>query len=344
MSEVAEYAAVAAEEAIKDSGLAKEDVQRERTGLVVGTMFSGIQNVTQVENMILADTKLTRVGANGPVKIMNSSISGNLASYFGIQSRAYSLSTACSTGSDNIGHAFHLLRHGILDVCICGSAEEDTWKQIGAFFDNSGEMARRWNNQPTLACRPFDRDRGGFVLSSGAGIVVLETLEHARLRNARIHAELLGYGSGNDGADMYQPTGKGLREAICQALHTKNSAGIDKIDYVNPHGTGTHIGDKVEVQVIKELLGSAPLVSSTKSLTGHALGAAGSLETIFTILMLSNNFVSATANLENIAPECEGIRHVQERVEVTLQTGITLNSGLGGTNACLVISKNVVEK
>ena len=339
MSNVAEYAAVSAIEALEDAGLIAEDIQTDRAGVFIGTGLGGIGKLTRLEQMITTGTRLSRAGANGPVQIMNSTAAANVAAHFKVPGRVYSLSSACCTGSDNIGHAYDLLRHGMLDICISGAAEENCWKQVGASFDNSGEMARGWNDQPEKGCRPYDRDRQGFILSSGAGILILETLEHAQRRGATIHAEIIGFGSSNDGVDMFRPTGGGLKRAIRQTLKSASEHKIKSIDYINTHGTGTQIGDEVEARVIRELFGKGPLVSSTKGLTGHALGGSSALEAVNTLLMLSHNFVAATANLENIASECEGIRHVQKLKEVGLETAMTFNSGLGGTNACLIFKK-----
>lgn len=339
MSEVAQYAVLATLEAMDDARLAPEVLQTERAGVVVGTGLSGISEVARVEQMTMKGAKLSRAGATGPVKIMNSSAAGNLAAYFKVNGRVRSVSTACCTGVDNIGHAFNLLQFGAIDICIAGSAEEDSWRHVGAFFDNSGEMPRAANHRPSQACRPYDKDRKGFVLSSGAGILILETLEHAGRRGAKPYGEIVGYGSANDGADMFRPTGEGLREAISQSLDAASAHGVKDIDYINPHGTGTYIGDMVETEVIREVLGKRPFVSSTKGLTGHALGAAGAVEAVFTLLMMAKNFVAHTANLDNIAQECSGIRHVQNRQERPVNTAMAFNSGLGGTNACLVFKK-----
>lgn len=344
MSEAARYAAVATLEALEDASLALEDLQTDKAGIIVGTGLGGISDVTRIEQMLMIGARLSRAGAKGPVKIMNSTVAANLAAFFKVPGRVYSLSSACCTGLNNSGHAYDLLRHGMLDVCISGAAEETCWKQVGASFDNSGEMPRGWNDRPGQACRPYDRDRQGFVLSSGAGILILETLEHAQRRGARIYAEIVGFGCSNDGADMFRPTGEGLKRAIQQALKSASGQEIAKIDYVNTHGTGTQIGDRVEVQVINEMFGKGPFVSSTKGLTGHALGACGALEAVNTLLMLSHDFVAATANLENIAPDCAGIQHVQERKEVRLETAMKFNSGLGGTNSCLIFKRFEVNK
>lgn len=339
MSDVAKYAIVATLEALQNASLAPEEIQTEKTGIVVGTGGGGINEVTRVEHLLEAHQSISRAGATGVVKIMNSTASANLAVYLGVTGRAYSISSACNSGLDNIGHAFELIKHGLLDICICGSAEEATWKQVGVSFDNSGAMPTTWNDRPAEACRPFDRDRQGLVMAAGAGIIILETLEHAQHRGARIYAEVVGYGSANDGEDMWQPSGEGLKHAMQEAINSALQHGITKIDYINPHGAGTQIGDMVEVQVIKETHGKTPLVSSTKSLTGHALAAAGSTEAIYTLIMLHRDFVAATANLHNIASECEGIRHVQTLHQGLFETAMTFNAGLGGTNSCLIFKK-----
>ena len=339
MSDAARYATVAALEAIVDAGLGFEDLQNDRTGVIVGTGLGGINEVTHLQRMIETNTRLSRAGATGIVKIMNNTAASNLGVYLGVKGRVYSLSTACCTGLDNLGHAFELISHGLVDVCISGAAEEDIWSQMGASFDNFKESPRSWNDRPSEACRPYDRDREGFVLASGSGIMVLEGLEHARRRGAKILAEIVGYGSSNDGSDMFSPNGNGLKRAIKQAMKSASAHEINSVDFINPHGSGTHFGDMVEVGVIKELFGKRSLVGATKGLSGHALGAAGALEAVFTLLMLSKDFVAATANLINIAPECEGILHAQERHESPLKTAMSFNSGLGGTNACMIFKK-----
>jgi 3-oxoacyl-[acyl-carrier-protein] synthase-1 len=201
-------------------------------------------------------------------------------------------------------------------------------------------MPSSWNDRPEQACRPYDQAREGPVLSEGAGILVLEARDHALQRGADAYAELVGYGSGNDGSDMFQPSGGGLMECIRQALLTSGENGVRRIDYINTHGTGTKIHDPLEVRVIREMFGTpSPLISSTKSLAGHSLGATGAHEAVFTLLMLRHGFVAPTVNLEKIAPECEGASHVQSIREGPLKTAMTFNAGLGGSNACLVFRK-----
>ncbi len=339
MSDVAKYATVATIEALADANLSLKDIQNNRTGIIVGTAYSGTNEATKVEKIIEREMPLSQACGTGIVKIMNHSTAGNLAAYFGVKGRVYSLSTACATGLDNLGHAYEMLQHGMLDVCISGAAEEDSWKQIGALFDNGNESPRSWNDRPSQASRPYDRDREGFVLASGGGIIVMETFEHAQRRGARILAEIIGYGASNDGADMFKPSGEGLKRSIKQAMKSASERNVTSIDFINPHGTGTHIGDMVEARVIKELFGETSFVSATKSLTGHALGGAGAVEAVLTLLMLSGNFVSATANLDNVAPECTGIRHARSLHEKSLKTAMANNSGLGGTNTCMVFKK-----
>jgi 3-oxoacyl-[acyl-carrier-protein] synthase-1 len=339
MSNVAKYAAVATQEAIADAKLPPETLQSNRAGVVVGTAFGGINEVTKAENLLLAQKSPTRLGATCAVKIMNSTVAVNLAVWLGIKGRCYAVSSACATGTDTIGHAFELIRHGVLDLCICGGAEEN-WIGAAAYLDNVFNRDFTFNDRPEKACRPYDRDRLGFVMSEGAGILVLEDLEHAASRGAPKYAEVIGYGSANDGDNMFEPTGRGLERSLRQALQAAEDHRPWQIDYINPHGAGTQVGDLVEVQVIRKVLGeSSALVSSTKSLSGHSQGAAGAHEAIFTLLMLQHGFVVPTMNLEHIAPECEGIRHVRALMEIPLQTVMSFNAGLGGTNACLIFRK-----
>lgn len=339
MSDVSRYAAVAALEALENARLKKEDVAGERTGIVLGSGLGGISEVTRIEWMLQDGMALSRAGASGPVRMMGSTAAANLAACLGVKGRVYSLTSACCTGLDSIGHGYEMLRHGILDVCFCGGAEETMWKHIGAAFDNSGEMPRSYNERPEHACRPFDRDREGFVLSAGAGVLVLERREHAEGRRAPILGEIVGYGSADDGVDMFRPTGEGLERAVRQCLDCAREHDVTHIDYINPHGTGTQIGDMLEAKLIRKLFGEGPRVSSTKAVSGHALSATGAQEAVYTMLMLSNGFIGPTVNLDNIAAECNGIRHVTELYEGPLQTAMTFNSGLGGTNACVLFRK-----
>jgi 3-oxoacyl-[acyl-carrier-protein] synthase I len=340
MSRVALYTACAALEGLEDAKLPRQCLPEMKAGIVVGTSFGGIGEWAQAQMLLEKYRNPSRLGATGLVKGMHSTASGNLAAWLGMQRRAYSLCSSFCAGVDNIGHAAELLARGVLDVCIAGASEESTWRQVGGFFDNWHGMPTSWNDQPTKACRPYDRDRQGFVLSEGAGIVILETLEHAERRGVAPYAEVVGYGSANDGYDMFQPSGDGLRASLQQALTMAKERGVERIDYINSHGTGTRLHDPLEVRVISELFGPrSPHVSSTKPVAGHALGATGAIEAVFTLLMMRHGFIVPTANLDHIADDCQGVRHVQELMEQPVEAAMTLNAGLGGTNACLVFRK-----
>lgn len=340
MSTVALYALGTAKKAINDAGFELSQLQNERTCVFVGTSFGGINELFKIEHCVKKLKKPTRAGLTGIVKVMNSTASANLATYFGIKGRTGSISSSFASGIDNIGHGYELIKFGLQDVCISGSSEGDCWKQLGVYFDNWKGMPMSFNNQPAKACRPYDRDRQGFVMSCGAGILILEALDHARKRGAKIYAEIVGFGSANDGDDMFRPNGKGLKRAICQALTSNSNFSINFVDYINTHGTGTSLGDRVEVKTIKDVFGSvAPLISSTKGLTGHGLGAAGAQEAVYTLLMLRDDFVVPTTNLENIAPDCNGVPHVQIVEEKSLSTAMSFNVGLGGTASCIVFKK-----
>jgi len=338
MPEVARYAAAAALEAIRDAELPPASLRSHRVGVVLGTEAGGIGEITKVESALRV-RKPSRLGATGAVKLMGATAALNLATWLGIQGRCYSLTSACATGTDAIGHAFELIRSGLLDLCLCGGAEERSWRLGWGFCDNLG-MSSAFNTQPDKACRPYDRDRQGMVVAEGAGVLALEDMEQAKSRGAHIYAEVIGYGSANNGADIFEPNGDGLSRCLEAALRMATDHGHIQVDYVNPHGVGSKVGDAIEVQVIREVLGpSAPFVSSTKGLNGHSMSAAGAHEAIFTLLMLRHDFVAPTVNLDHIAPECEGIRHVRSVLQTPMETAMSFNAGLGGTNACLIFKK-----
>lgn len=339
MSRVARYAAVATLEALADARLPREMLRSTRSGVVVGTGGGGVNDASVAEATLLANKSPARIGAALVVRVMNSTAALNLAAWLGVKGRSYSVSSACATGTDNIGNGFELIRHGILDRCICGGAEETGWRHAWAFGEAAGVMPP--DDDTPNACRPFDRDRRGMHFSEGAGILVLESLEEAERRGAPIMAEVIGYGSANDGESMFEPSGAGLTRAVRQALRVaEETTGRVEIDYINPHGAGSRSGDPIEVEVIRTIFGEhAPLVSSTKPLNGHSQGAAGAHEAVFTLLMLSHDFVIPTPNLLQVAPECEGVPHVRAPLARPLKTAMTFNSGLGGTNSCLIFQK-----
>ena len=339
MSDCAAYATVATLEALRDAQLSVDDLNVKTTGIVAGTCLAGISEVPGVDEAIREHGSPWSVGALGVIKIMNSTVAAGLAALLGIQGRVCSLSAACATGLYNIGHAYELIKYGVQDVCICGSAEEDTWKQIGLSADNCDGMPTDFNDRPTQACRPYDRDRQGFVMSAGAGIMVLESLEHARRRDANVYGEIVGYGAANDGDDMLINSGKGLEASIQAAMRTAAERGVTQIDYINSHGTGTPEGDRTEVEVVRRLFGEQPMISSTKGISGHAQGATASQEAVYATLMLHHGFVAPTVNLEHVAPQCNGVRHVRAVEQHPLKTAMTFNNGLGGASACLILAK-----
>jgi 3-oxoacyl-[acyl-carrier-protein] synthase-1 len=337
MSNVAKYAAMATQEALEDAKVKADALRHNRVGIVLGSGVGGINEVSRIESWLRSHKTPTGLGATGVVKIMNSTAALNLAAWLGVRGRCYSVSSACATGADNIGHGFELIHHGLTDMCICGASEENAINNLWAFGDAVLAMSADFNDRPAQACRPYDQDRQGTVISEGAGVLILEALEHAERRGARRYAEILAYASANDGAEMFEPNGKGLRRCIEQALASVTPA---HIDYINAHGAGTKLGDQVEIPVIREVFGDrSPMISSTKGLTGHAAGAAGAHEAIYTLLMLHHGFVAPTANLEHVAPECEGVHHVCSLVEAQMNTAMTFNAGLGGHNACLIFTK-----
>jgi 3-oxoacyl-[acyl-carrier-protein] synthase-1 len=340
MSQAARYAAVATREALADAIIGMAPLRGDRVGIVVGTGAGGMNEAAQAETWLVSHKSPSRLGTAGAAKMMNSTAALNLAVWLGVRGRCYSVASACATGADSIGHGFELIRHGLLDVCICGGAEEGGIEDFWGYSDALNVMPVDCNDRPDKACRPYDQRRQGMVLSEGAGALILEALEHAERRGAHIYAEVLAYASSNDGAGMFEPTGQGLRRCIKQALAAIDPVAPPRIDYINTHGAGTRIGDPIEVQVIRETFGRhSPLISSTKGLTGHALGAAGALEAIYTLLMLHHGFVAPTQNLEQVAPECRGVRHIQTLIDGPLGTVMTFNAGLGGANACLIFGK-----
>jgi len=340
MSNVARFAAAAAAEAVQDAKLPPDALKSPRAAIVVGTCLGGVNEIAKAERVLRETHNPLRVGGAGLVRGMHSTAAANLAAWLGVQGRVYSLCSSFSTGTDAIGHAYELIGRGTADVCLCGGAEESSMRQAWGCLDNWGGMPSSRNDRPEKACRPYDQDREGTVLSEGAGILVLEARDHALQRGAHPYAEIVGYGSSNDGFDMFNPSGEGLTECIRQAMAAGHERGVRRIDYINAHGTGTKVHDPLEVQVIKELFGTpSPLVSSTKGLAGHSLGATGAHEAIFTLLMLRHGFVAPTLNLERIAPDCEGVSHVQSLREDPLETAMSFNAGLGGANACLIFRK-----
>jgi 3-oxoacyl-[acyl-carrier-protein] synthase-1 len=249
------------------------------------------------------------------------------------------VSTSFAAGPDNIGSATELIQSGEADIAWAGATEGDCWLPMGAYFDNWGAMPSEFNDNPAAACRPYDQNRAGLVMSAGAGVLQLESLDHATARGANIYAEIAGYGSANDGSDMFRPTGEGLRAAIGQALEQAQSMCVDRIDYVNTHGTGTPVGDRIEIAAVRDCLGQQICLSSTKGLTGHAMAGSGAIESVYVMLMMAGGFIAATHNLAIIDPECEGVRHVTETIDTQIQAALKFSVGLGGANSALVFRR-----
>ena len=319
-------------QAIEDAGLEEKEIINEKTGLIMGS--GGPSTKTLIESADIARTKgPKRVGPFAVPKAMSSTNSATLATPFGIKGVNYSISSACATSSHCIGNAYELIQYGKQDTMFAGGGEELNWG-LSVLFDAMGAMSSKYNETPSTSSRAYDRDRDGFVIAGGAGVLILEEMEKAKARGAKIYAELTGYGATSDGYDMVQPSGEGA--ARCMKMATQNLDG--QIDYINPHATSTPIGDEKEIEAIREVFGNdIPPLSATKSLSGHSLGAAGVHEAIYSILMMNNGFISKSANIENIDPNFEDLPIPQKRLDnVDLNYILSNSFGFGGTNASLV--------
>ena len=335
MADAAIFNAIALDEAIKQSGLSEDIVSNERTGLIMGS--GGASNINVVEAAdILREKGIKRVGPYRVPRTMGSTTSACLSTLFKIKGINYSISSACSTSAHCIGNAMEQIQLGKQDVVFAGGGEELDWSTT-MLFDSMGALSSKYNETPDLASRAFDANRDGFVISGGGGALVLESLEHAEARGATIIAELVGYGATSDGYDMVAPSGEGAKRCMEIALSTVN----DPIDYINAHGTSTPVGDVKELEAIKKVFDatSIPLIGSTKSLSGHALGAAGVNESIYSLLMLQNDFVAESVNIETLDDEAEGMPIVRETKNVKLDRILSNSFGFGGTNACLVFER-----
>ena len=326
---------VAMEQAIRDAGLEADEISNERTGIIMGS--GGPSTRTVVESADIAREKgPKRVGPFAVPKAMSSTASATLATWFKIKGVNYSISSACATSSHCIGNAAEQIMLGRQDIVFAGGCEELDWT-LAVLFDAMGAMSSKYNQTPDRASRAYDVNRDGFVIAGGAGVVVMEELEHAKARGARIYAELVGYGATSDGYDMVQPSGEGAVRCMRQALQ-----GVDvPVDYINPHGTSTPIGDVKEVEAILEVFGDkCPPISATKSLTGHSLGAAGVQEAIYSLLMMNNGFICESANIERLDPAMEDMPIVRERRDdVALGCVLSNSFGFGGTNASIVLKR-----
>lgn len=334
MGNAAAYAYVAATEAIAQAGLSEAQVSHPRTGLVVGS--GGASSSSQVEAADIARERgVKRIGPYRVTQTMASTVAACLATPLKIKGVNYSMSSACSTSAHCIGHGGELIQLGKQDIVLVGGGEEVHWTS-SMLFDAMGALSSKYNDTPTKASRAYDANRDGFVISGGGSILVLEEYEHAKARGATILAELVGYGATSDGHDMVAPSGEGAVRCMQQAMATVNG----DIDYINAHGTSTPVGDTKELEAVREVFGEhSPFVSSTKSLTGHALGAAGSNEAVYSLLMLNNDFLVGSANIETLDEQAEDMNILRENRSGAVTRVMSNSFGFGGTNATLVFEK-----
>lgn len=336
MGDGAAFNYIAMQQAIDDSGLEEADISNFRTGLVMGSGGPSTSNVVEAADILRAKG-VKKVGPYMVPRTMSSTNTACLATPFKIKGVNYSITSACATSAHCIGHAMELIQMGKQDVVFAGGGEEEHWT-MSVLFDAMGALSSKYNDAPATASRPYDETRDGFVISGGGGVLVIEELEHAKVRGAKIYAELTGYGATSDGYDMVQPSGDGAVRCMQQAMSTVDGG----IDYINAHGTSTPVGDTKELEALRAVFDkdNMPWVSSTKSLTGHALGAAGVNEAIYSLLMMEENFLSASANITRLDPGAKGIPLVRERQDnVTLNTIMSNSFGFGGTNATLIFQR-----
>ena len=335
MGEAAAYSYLSALDAIKDSDLPESIFETDRIGVIAGS--GGASSRSQVDAAdILREKGVKRVGPYRVTQTMGSTVSACLATSLKIKGVNFSISSACSTSAHCVGSAWEQIQLGNQDVIIAGGAEDEHWTQSG-LFDAMGALSSNFNENPTEASRPFDENRDGFVISGGGGILIVEELEHALSRKAKIYAEIKGYSATSDGDDMVAPSGEGAKNCMKKSLEM---SGLKSVDYLNAHGTSTPAGDPIELNAIKSVFkDDIPIVSSTKSLTGHTLGAAGVQECIYSILMMNGNFIAGNKNLSDPIPEADGINIPEKSLEKEFDSFMSNSFGFGGTNVSLVLSK-----
>ncbi|MCP8899440.1 beta-ketoacyl-ACP synthase I [Gilvimarinus xylanilyticus] len=334
MGDAAAFAYISMEQAIRDAGLSEEQVSNERTGIIMGSGGASSQNLVEAAD-VLRERGLKRVGPYRVTQTMGSTTSACLATPFKIKGVNYSISSACATSAHCIGNAMELIQLGKQDVVFAGGGEEEHWS-LTCLFDAMGALSTKYNDTPDQASRAYDANRDGFVIAGGGGCLVLEELEHAKARGATIYGEVVGYGATSDGYDMVAPSGEGAERCMRQAMATVEG----DIDYINSHGTSTPVGDLAELKAIRSTFDKVPAISSTKSLTGHSLGATGVQEAIYSLLMMEHKFICGSANISELDPEADGMNIVRERQDGVELNRILSNSfGFGGTNACLVFQR-----
>ena len=335
MGDAAAYAYLAMQQALEDSGLSADDISHPRVGLIAGS--GGASTINQMEAIdILRDKGVKRIGPYRVPRTMSSTVSACLATPFRIKGINYSIASACATSAHCIGHAMEQIQMGKQDVVFAGGGEEEHYSQ-SCLFDAMGALSSQYNETPEKASRAYDAKRDGFVIAGGGGMVVVEELEHALKRGAKIYAEIVGYGATSDGYDMVAPSGEGALRCMQQAMATVEG----EIDYLNTHGTSTPVGDVAEIKAVRNMFGDkVPAISSTKSLSGHSLGAAGVHEAIYSMLMMEGNFIAGSANIDELDPEVADMPIVREtRENVQIDTVMSNSFGFGGTNATLVLKR-----
>ena len=335
MGETAAYSFLSAQEAIEDSGISEEVFNSDRVGIIAGS--GGASSRSQVEAADIARERgIKRIGPYRVTQTMGSTVSACLATFLGIKGINYSISSACSTSAHCIGSAWEQIQLGKQDIVLAGGGEDEHWTQ-SALFDAMGALSSKFNANPEEASRPFDKGRDGFVIAAGGGIVILEELEHAKKRGAKIYGEIVGYSATSDGEDMVAPSGSGAINCMTKALQMSK---LNSVDYLNAHGTSTPAGDPTELNAIKKVFKERPIIGSTKSQTGHALGAAGVLECIYSILMLKNKFIAESLNLSDPIDEVEDLVMANQLIEKKDFSSFMSNSfGFGGTNASIVVKE-----
>lgn len=335
MGDAAAFAHIASTAAVKDSGLTEEQMSNPRTGLIMGSGGASSANLIEAAD-ILRDRGLKRVGPYRVTQTMGSTVSACLATPFKIKGVNYSISSACATSAHCIGAAMEQIQLGKQDVVLAGGGEEEHWS-LSCLFDAMGALSTKYNDTPEKASRAYDADRDGFVIAGGGGCLIIEELEHAKARGAKIYAELTGYGATSDGYDMVAPSGEGATRCMQQAMATVDGP----IDYINSHGTSTPVGDLAELGAVQNVFGdNSPAISSTKSLTGHSLGATGVQEAIYSLLMMENDFICASANISTVDEKAQGLDIVLERRDNAKLNRVMSNSfGFGGTNATLIFDR-----
>ncbi len=337
MADAAGFSYVAMQQAIDDAGLGEAEVSNERTGIIFGSGGASTRSVVESAD-IARERGIKRVGPYRVTQTMGSTASACLATPFKIRGVNYSISSACATSAHCIGNAMELIQLGKQDIVFAGGGEEEHWTLTG-LFDAMGALSTKYNDTPTLASRPYDANRDGFVIAGGGGCLVVESLEHALARGAKIYAELVGYGATSDGYDMVAPSGEGAERCMRQALAMCNPD--RNVDYINAHGTSTPVGDVAELGAVKSVFadGQIPTISSTKSQTGHSLGATGVQEAVYSLLMMENDFISASINVETLDEAAAGIPINTEVKEQKVKRAMSNSFGFGGTNSTLIFDK-----